>query len=194
MSTQPKTLLTPEQYLEIERAADFKSEYYDGEMFAMAGAGADHNLIAANVIADLHRQLRSKPCLTYPSDMRTRVGSNRRYTYPDVVVVCGEPQYLDERRDTLLNPTLVVEVLSPSMEKFDRGRKFAYYRSIESPTYYLMVSSERMSAELYTRQTDGRWVLTPADQPQDIIDLPSINCRLTLADLYEKVDLTSAAE
>jgi Uma2 family endonuclease len=194
VSTQPKTFITPEQYLEIERAAEFKSEYYDGEMFAMAGARANHNLIVANSIFQLTLQLRPKPCRTYPSDMRTRVGSNRRYTYPDVVVVCGEPQYLDEQQDTLINPTLIVEVLSPSTEKFDRGKKFAYYRSIESLVHYLMISSDRMSAELYTRETDGRWVLSPAEQPNDVIDLPAINARLTLADLYEKVDLAAAAE
>jgi Uma2 family endonuclease len=134
VSTQPKTFITPEQYLELERAAEFKSEYYDGEMFAMAGGRAGHNLIIGNVIGSLYQQFRSQPCRVYPSDMRTRVGSNRRYAYPDVVVVCGEPVYLDEVQDALLNPTLSVEVLSPSTEKFDRGRKLAYYRSIESLT------------------------------------------------------------
>jgi Uma2 family endonuclease len=120
--------------------------------------------------------------------MRTQLGSNRRYTYPDVIVVCDEPRYLDEQQDTLLNPTLIVEVLSPSTESFDRGRKFAYYRSIASLAHYLMVASERVSADLYARQPDGRWLLTAVEQPQDILEIPSIDCRLTLADLYEKVE------
>ena len=194
MSTQPKTFITPEQYLEIERAAELKSEYYDGEMFAMAGARADHNLIVANAIFLFAQQLRDKPCRTYPSDMRIRVGSNHRYTYPDAIVVCREPQYLDDRRDTLLNPTVIIEILSPSTETFDRGRKFAYYRTIGSLSDYLLISSDRMSAELYTRQSDGRWVLTAVENPQDTLEIPSIGCRVALADLYEKVDLTSAAE
>ena len=190
MSTQPKTLLTPEQYLEIEREAEFKSEYYQGEMFAMAGAREAHNLIAANLLAALHQQLRPRPCRVYMSDMRVRVSATGLYTYPDVTVVCGEPQFLDERRDTLLNPNLVVEVLSPSTEAYDRGRKFEHYRSIESVNEYLLVSSERVSAELFTRQPDGRFLLTAAARLEDSLDLQSVGCRLTLADLYEKVDFT----
>ena len=191
MSTQLSAYLTPEQYLKIERAAERKSEYYDGEMFAMDGAREGHNLIVANLISHLGQQLRSKPCRVYPSDMRVRLGSTTRYSYPDVVVVSGEPQFLDEQFDTLLNPTLLVEVLSPSSESFDRGRKFGYYRSIDSLRDYLMVSSERMSADLYTRQPDGRWLLAmAAEEPRDAIEIPSINCRVTLSDIYDKVEFT----
>jgi len=191
LSSQPKTYLTPEQYLEIERAAEYKSEYYDGEMFAMAGAREAHNLIAMNLGASLHQQLRARPCRTYSNDMRVQVGSDRRYTYPDLIVVCDQPRFLDDRRDTLLNPTLIVEVLSPSTESFDRGRKFAYYRSIPSLSDYLLVASEQTSAELFTRQPDGRWILTAADNPGDTLDIPSVGCRISLADLYEKVEFTA---
>lgn len=163
-------------------------------MYAMAGGRAAHNVVVMNVGASLHQQLRSKPRVTYSSDMRVQVGSDHRYTYPDVTVVCEEAQFLDERRDTLLNPTLIVEVLSPTTESFDRGRKFGYYRSIPSLRDYLLVSTERTSAELYTRQPDGRWLLTAAEHPQDVLDIPSIGCTLALADIYEKVDLTAAAE
>ena len=106
-------------------------------------------------------------------------------------MVCGEPKFLDETRDTLLNPSLIVEVLSPSTEFYDRVRKFEHYRSVESVSEYLLVSSVRVSAELYTRQSDGRWLLTTADRMEDSLDLQSVGVRLALADLYEKVDLTA---
>jgi Uma2 family endonuclease len=189
VSTQPKTFLTPEQYLEIERKAEFKSEYYQGEMFAMAGAKEAHNLLVANLIRELGQQLRSRPCRVYPSDMRVRVSATGLYTYPDVVVVRGEPRFLDEQQDTLLNPSLVVEVLSPSTEAYDRGRKSEHYRLIESLGEYLLVASDRLSADLYTRQPDGRWLLASAGRLEDSLDLESAGCRLALADLYEKVGL-----
>ena len=153
MATHPKTFLTPEQYLEIERKAEFKSEYYQGEMFAMGGARWTHNRLVANLIALLHQQLRSHPCQTVPSDMRVQVEATGMYTYPDAIVVCGEPQFLDETRDTLLNPSLIVEVLSPSTEFYDRVRKFEHYRAVESVSEYLLISSERVSVELYTVST-----------------------------------------
>jgi Uma2 family endonuclease len=187
MSTQPKTYLTPEQYLEIERAAEYKSEYYQGEMFAMAGAKWNHNLIAGNLVGGLRQQLRSRPCGVTPSDMRVLVSASGLYTYPDVIVVCGEPRFLDDRQDTLLNPTLIVEVLSPSTEAYDRGRKFEHYRSLESLAEYLLVSSQRVSAELYARQPDGRWLLTAANRLEDTLELPATGCRLALGDIYEKV-------
>src|ERR1017187_4534726 len=193
MATHPKSYLTPEQYLEIERKAEFKSEYYQGEMFAMSGAREGHNLIVWNLAAELHRQLRKKPCRAYINDMRVRVNATGLYTYPDVTAVCGEPKFLDDTRDTLLNPSLIVEVLSPSTEAYDRGRKFEHYRSVESVSEYLLVSSERVSAELYTRQPDGRWLLTAAAHMEDSLDLQSVGVHLALADLYEKVDLAAPA-
>ena len=191
MATHPKTFLTPEQYLEIERKAEFKSEYYQGEMFAMGGARWTHNRLVANLIALLHQQLRSHTCQTVPSDMRVQVEATGMYTYPDAIVVCGEPQILDETRDTLLNPSLIVEVLSPSTEFYDRVRKFEHYRAVESVSEYLLISSERVSVELYTRQPDGRWLLTAVNSLEDSLDLESVGARLALADLYEKVDLTA---
>src|SRR3954447_12043553 len=132
MSTLPKNHITPEQYLEIDRQAESKSEYYDGEMFAMAGASYAHNLIVVNTVSALHTQLRGTRCAALPSDMRLRIGAAARYAYPDAMVVCGEPEVLDEREDILLNPTVIVEVLSPSTESYDRGRKFEYYSAIDS--------------------------------------------------------------
>jgi len=189
MSSQPTTFLTPEQYLEIERTAECKSEYFAGQMFAMAGAGEGHNLLVANLVATFHHQLRSSPCRVYPSDMRVRVSATGLYTYPDVVVVCGKPRFLNEARDTLLNPSLLVEVLSPSTEAYDRGRKFEHYRSIESLNEYLLIASDRVHADWFTRQPDGRWLLASASRLEHSIDLQCAGCRLLLADLYERVDL-----
>jgi Uma2 family endonuclease len=192
VSTQPKTFLTPEQYLEIERKAEYKSEYYRGEMFAMAGASREHNLLVAHLLRDLGNQLRMKSCEVYPSDMRVRVSSTGLYAYPDVVAVCGEPQLLDNQLDTLLNPHLIVEVLSSSTEAYDRGRKFEHYQTIESLSEYLLLASDRVHADLYTRQPDGCWLLTSAKRLEDSLDLKSVGCSLALAGLYEKVDFAEA--
>ncbi len=192
MSTHSKTLLTEEQYLEIERKAEYKSEYFQGEMFAMAGAGYQHNLLIMNAGAALHEQFRSRPCIVMANDMRIRVSKTGLYTYPDVVAFCGEPVLLDGHQDTLLNPSLIIEVLSPSTEAYDRGQKFAQYRSIESLSEYVLVSSDRVQVDLFTRQLDGRWLLTSASNLEDSLELQSVGCRLALADLYDKIELTVA--
>src|SRR5690242_7276027 len=152
MSTVPKNFLTPEQYLEIDNNAEFKSEYYNGEMFAMSGASTPHVLINSNLIREFSQQLRLRPCLVLTSDQRVTAHSTGLYTYPDLVVVCGEPQFLEDKPRTLLNPTVVVEILSPSTEAYDRGRKFGHYRKIETLRAYLLVASELIGAELFTRQ------------------------------------------
>jgi len=193
VSTQPTTFLTPEQYLEIERQAQFKSEYYRGQMFAVAGGKAPHNLLSIRLASELDQQLRKKPCQVYGSDMRVRVSATGLYTYPDVSVVCAEAQFADDELDTLLNPSVIVEVLSPSTEAYDRGRKFEHYRSIDSLAEYLLVSSDRMQVELFARQPDGHWLLTAASGPDGVIELRSINCRLALRDLYEKVEIPPTA-
>ncbi len=189
MSTQPKAFLTPEQYLEIERKAEYKSEYYQGEMFAMAGAREAHNLLVVNLILILAQQLLERPCRLYPSDMRV-VNPAGLYTYPDVSAVCAEPRFTDNTLDTLLNPAFIVEVLSPSTEAYDRGRKAEQYRAIESLTDYLLVASDRMHVELLTRQPCGSWLLREFSRPDESIELRSIDCRIALSALYHKVDLS----
>ena len=189
MSSLPKSYLTPEQYLEIERKAEFKSEYYQGEMYAMSGGRHAHNRLAFNLIGLIGAQIRHGSCQGYTSDMRVHIPSTGLYTYPDVTVVCGEPQFADDTRDTLLNPNLVVEVLSPSTEAYDRGRKFEHYRSVASVNEYLLVSSDRVSAELFTRQEGDGWLLTAAGRLEDSLELKTIGCRIVLADVYEKVEL-----
>lgn len=185
----PNTFLRPEQYLEIERKAEFWSEYLHGEMFTMAQEGESHNLVRGNVVGELYQQLRTRPCFVYARDMRLHISTSGLYVYPDVAVVCGESKFQDDWHDNLLNPTVIVEVHSPSTEAYDRGEKFAHYRSIESLREYLLVSSERIGADLFTRQDDNRWLLTATTHLEDVIELKSIDCRLSLADVYEKVDL-----
>lgn len=188
MSTLSKSFLTPEQYLEIERKADYKSEYYQGEMFAMSGAQMPHILLTANMVRELGQQLRRTSGRVCANDLRVCMKPSGLYTYPDLVVICGKPEFLDSGFDTVLNPTLIVEVLSDSTEAYDRGRKFELYRGLESMMEYLLISSRRVSAESFTRQPDGRWLLTASSNLEDAIELTSVNCSLRLADLYENVD------
>ena len=190
MSTLPKGSITPEQYLEIERKAEHKSEYFAGEMFAMSGVRAGHDRIAWNIIGNLFPQIEARGCEGHTSDMRVRVSATGLYTYPDLSVVCGKSQFLDDQVDTLLNPTLIVEVLSRSTEAYDRGGKFRHYRSIPSLVQYLLVSSEQISVDLYTRQADGQWLLTATTSPEETVDLSSVGCKLTVAQIYRNVDLT----
>lgn len=188
MSTQRTTFLTPEQYLEIERAAEYKREYYQGEMFAMARVREAHNLLVVNLIIILGQQLFERPCRFYPSDMRVTTPAGL-YTYPDVSAVCAEARFADNTLDTLLNPALIVEVLSPTTEAYDRGRKAEQYRGIESLTDYLLVASDRMHVELLTRQPDGNWLLREFNRPDETVELGSVDCRLVLSALYNKVNL-----
>jgi Uma2 family endonuclease len=188
MSTLPESFITPEQYLEIERKAEFRSEYHNGEMFAMAGATEAHRQIVTNLVGNLFQQLRSGPCRIYSHDTRIRVKPTGLYTYPDVVVACGERQFLDARRDTLLNPTLIVDVLSPSTESYDRGRKYHHYTSLDSLREYVLVASEQVSIDVFTRQPSGRWLAGHALKIEDTIELESIGCRLALSDVYENVE------
>lgn len=187
MAVEPQRRLSPEQYLALERASGTKSEYVDGEMVAMTGASRRHNLLTLNVASALHGQLRGRPCEAYKGDMRLRIPATGLYTYPDVVVVCGEPELEDAELDTLLNPTLVVEVLSPTTESYDRGKKFAHYRMLPSLREYVLVAQDEVRIELFSRQADGQWVLSEADRLDARLALSSIGCELVLADVYERL-------
>ena len=187
MASQPIPFLTPEQYLELERKAEHRSEYWQGQMFAMSGATRSHNLIGGNVFGQVREQLRGRPCEPYTSDMRVMASNASLYAYPDVTVVCDPPQFLENRQDTLLNPTLIIEVLSPSTEAYDRGRKFERYRTIESLRQYLLIAQDRIQADLYTRQSEEKWVLTSRSGREDFVELESVGCRLSLAECYERV-------
>jgi Uma2 family endonuclease len=187
MATDPVRRFTPEEYLVLERRSAAQSEYIHGEIVAMAGASRQVNLIAGNLFAALHAQLRQgRGCEAYTSDMRIRIPAVG-YTYPDVAVVCGEPRFEDGDLDTLLNPTLLVEVLSKSTEDYDRGTKFANYRTLSSFSEYLVVAQDRVHVEHHLRETEDRWVLTETDDPAALLELPSIRCTLALADVYDRV-------
>jgi len=187
MSTQPEHRYSPSEYLEMERRADYKSEFFDGEIFAMTGATRKHNLISMNIGAAFHQQLRRRNCETYMNDMRVRVSPTGLYTYPDVVIVCDAPDFDDERHDTLLNPAVIVEVLSESTASYDRGRKFEHYRSLTCFQEYLLVHQDRMYIEHYMRRTDTTWLFSEYRRPDDEIMIEAADCRLRLADIYEKV-------
>ena len=193
MSLQPKSTLTFDDWLAGERAAlESRSEYLDGEVFAMTGALEQHNTVVTNISGQLWMQMKGRPCRVYANDMKVRIRSAKAGTYPDLVALCGEREFQDGRRDLLLNPAAIVEVLSDSTEAYDRGGKFAIYRQIRSLRDYLLVSQYRVAVELFTRGPDGRWVFTEYTALSDTVILTSIDCTLSVAEIYDKVDLERA--
>ena len=189
MPLQAKARLTVEEYLALERQAPHKSEYFNGEMFALSGASRRHNLIALNIGAELRDQLKQRPCEVYTSDMRVKISHTGLYTYPDVVVVCEEPVFEDVDVDTLLNPIVLVEVLSKSTEDYDRGGKFEQYRTLTSLQEYLLVAQEQCHVVHYIRQQDNTWLLVETYNIHDCVHLPAIRCDLLLSEVYAKVRL-----
>ena len=179
--------LTPADYLAFERAqTDVKHEYLGGEITAMAGVTREHNLIVGNTFASLHARLRGRGCETYSNDMRVKVPATGLYAYPDISALCGDPQFEDEVLDTLLNPSVIIEVLSESTEAYDRGTKFAHYRRIESLQAYVLIAQHTPRLELFVRQESG-WLLTEANGLEAHIRLEALDCELALADVYERV-------
>ncbi|MCC5815557.1 MAG: Uma2 family endonuclease [Leptospira sp.] len=188
MENLARKFLSEEEYLELERKAEFKSEYYKGEIFAMAGAKRKHNAIVTALIANLYPLLKHKPCEVYPSDMKVRNKADRFYTYPDVTIVCGKPEFIDDEEDVLTNPQVIIEVLSKSTESYDRGGKFALYRNIPSVKEYILVSSDEKKIESFHRQGD-EWVFRESlDHPGEIFRLQSMDVELALDAIYEKVE------
>lgn len=180
--------MSVEEYLAFERRSETRHEFLDGEIFAMGGASRKHNLVTGNAFAALHGQLAGRDCEVHASDMRVKIPATGLYAYPDVVVVCGDPELEDDAElDTLLNPTLILEVLSPTTADYDRGGKFAHYRTLPSLAEYLVLAQDQVHAEHSRRQPDGSWLLTETDRPGEILELPSIGCRLDLAAIYARV-------
>lgn len=181
--------LTPEEYLALDRASDIRNEYYDGFVCAMAGGSIRHAIVLGKLFGVLHTALRKSPCIALPKDLRVRL-SNQTYVYPDITVVCGEPRYGDDYKDVLLNPSLVIEILSPSTERHDRGLKSARYRELETLREYALVSQEEPRVEIFRRQKSGEWL------PSESIGLEaecrfdgllSEPVRIPLAEIYERV-------
>ncbi len=180
--------LTEAEYLTLERAAvDVKSEFYDGEVFAMSGGTRWHSCIATNMAIELGRKLENRHCRPYNCDLRVKIEASGLYTYPDLSVVCGEPKFVDERLDTLTNPTLIVEVLSESTESYDRGRKFEHYRRIPSLREYLLISQEEPRIEQFFRRETNEWVLRDAIGLDTTLALPSLEISISLAAVFADV-------
>ena len=186
-----QTYLTPEEYIALERKAlpdaeTVRSEYINGEIITMSGASFAHNLITNNISGELRTRLKGRGCVVFANDMRIGIPSTKSYFYPDVGVVCEEPRFKDDGFDTLLNPILLVEVLSPSTQVYDRGEKFARYRQLPSLQEYVLVAQEQIHVEHYRRQ-EKQWIFTDFQKREEILPLMSIQCELPLREIYELV-------
>lgn len=194
MSTQPqRKFLTSTEYLEIERKAEFKSEYFNGEVFAMAGTSRAHSRISTNVSRILDTQTLTRECNVYSSEMRVKIEKIGKYTYPDIVVTCGKEKLEDAYFDTLLNPVVIIEILSASTEAYDRGRKFQHYQFIDSLAEYILIVQDAVRVEQYVRQGDHTWLYSAYQNLDDVVKLESVNCEMTLKDIYNKVPAIAAS-
>ena len=185
-----QTYITPQEYLALERKSHCKSEYLDGHIIAMAGASFKHSLIISNISGELHLQFKGRGCSVHTNDMRVRPNPRDSYFYPDVVVVCGEPQFEDEAFDTLLNPIVIVEVLSPSTEAYDIGEKFARYQQLDSLQEYLLVAQDNVHVE-HHRRHGAQWILSHYRSLEEVLLLTSIGCEVPLRDIYARVTGTN---
>ena len=192
MSQPAEHFITVADYLALERQAETKSEYLNGYIYAISGASRNYNRITLSLGAMLHSRLRGKPCEPFVNDMRVKVSPTGLYTYPDAIVVCGEPQFEDTQLDTLLNPKVIIEVLSDSTEKYDRGDKFAHYRALKSLTDYLLIAQHQPRIEHFARQHDETWRYTVADGLDAETEIATIGCTLRLAEIYERVTFAEA--
>ncbi len=186
-AAQPRTGMSVEEYLAFERASGEKHEYRDGEIVAMVGASYRHNTIVGNVFASLRTRLRDGSCRVNFSDLRVQISGERFYTYPDLTVVCGPPRFSDDRQDTLLNPQIIIEVLSPPTQGYDHGGKFRHYRSIESLHEYVLIEQDSQRIEHFVRQASDLWLLSDTIGPDATLHLPTLDCAVPFAEIYEEV-------
>ena len=183
-------LFTEEQYLDFEDEALEKSEFFQGRIYAMAGGSYDHATISLNIGGELRSLLRGKKCQVSSSDTRVKIPNSSLNTYPDITVICGKPDlHFYKNTQTVLNPTLIVEVLSTTTEKYDRGDKFENYKLIPSLTNYLLVAQDRAKVEHFVRQEDGTWSCTVSEGLNAIVQIDSLECELPLSEIYLKVQL-----
>jgi Uma2 family endonuclease len=194
MSSLPKHRHSTEEYLALDREADYKSEYVAGEIFAMGGVSPKHVLIAGNTARELGNRLRDTHCQVYSADLRVQADADSAYFYPDVVVVCGRPEYRDGRRDTVTNPLLIVEVLSPATRNYDRGDKFAYYRRLESLREYVLIDQDACHVEHCVRKDGAGWDFSELDGCVGSLDVPTLGIAIPLAEIYAKVEFLAAEE
>lgn len=194
MSAQPHHTMSVTEYLAFERTQQDKHEYFEGAIYLQAGASVAHNLICANIIAALRPQLRGGPCRVYPSDIRIKIPQRRHYVYADVSVICGATILDDADPETVRNPKIVIEVLSPSTEDYDRGRKFQAYRRIPDLEEYLLVAQESVRVEHFVRQTATMWTMTEYTSLDATVDLPSLHSTLPVRAIYEELELSEEAD
>ena len=187
MSAHAQPRLTDEEYLALERKAEFRNQFYDGIMYAMSGGSPIHAFVIAALAREFGNAFKKRPCRVASSDLRVRVSRGGLYTYPDIVVICDEPRYSDDQKDTLLNPTLLIEVLSPSTEAYDRGFKTEQYRKIESLREYALVSQSRPHVEIFRRQSGGGWLLSEFTGLDTACRFESVDCTIPLAEIYDKI-------
>jgi Uma2 family endonuclease len=179
---------TPEEYLAFERAAETKHEYLDGQIYDMAGASLEHNQICFNTTVAIGLSLRGTSCFGFTSDQKIRTDPMDLFSYPDITIVCGDPTFHDEHRDVILNPKVIIEILSPSTEAYDRGEKFARYRQNKSLSDYILIAQDSPSIEHYSRQKGNRpWLYSVGDEMSGEISIASIKCKLKLSDVYDRV-------
>ena len=185
---QKKNKMTPGEYLALERSSlDIKHEFFDGDVFAMVGAGINHNRININLAGELRNRFKAdnSPCEVLSNDMRVKIENN--YTYPDIVIFCGDAQFEDNKFDTLTNPVIIIEILSDSTEAFDRGDKFTYYRAIPALKEYILVSQKKYHVEQYIRSDNGKWEYRSYESPDQMLNMESVNCDVLLSEIYLNV-------
>ncbi len=189
MLLKEENKISPEEYLVSERKSEIRNEYFDGEIFAMAGASREHNQIASNIVRILGNQLLEKPCSVFSSDMKVKIKEIGKYTYPDIVVVCEKEEFENENNDVLLNPVVIIEILSDSTEAYDRGDKFAHYQRLDSFVEYILISQYFWRVEKFTRQDDGTWIYSKYETDGNIVKIEAVNCELPVSEIYRKVNL-----
>ncbi len=176
--------VSQEEYLESERAATEKHEYYQGEVFAMGGAPGNHNEIFSNLFGEIAPKLKGKGCKPYGSDLRIHIPKNSLYTYPDISIICGDKKYTDDKFDTVTNPSVIIEVLSRSTRNYDRLEKFSLYRDILTLQEYILVDSQRVHIEKYARNANNTWELSDHDSLQEILAIVTVNISISIKDIY----------
>lgn len=191
-ATQPDESMTEAEYLVLDETSEFKHEFSGGQVYMMTGGSVRHGIITASMITELNNQLDGQDCTVISSDVRVHIASKNAYRYPDVTVFCGEPEYMANRNDTIINPIILVEVLSPSTALIDRNDKLAEYTQIDSLQAYLLVSQQEARVERYMRYQSGDWLYSVADGLEESITLPTLNCTLSLSKIYQKITFDSA--
>ncbi len=188
MQVKEKRYYTPEEYLELETAAEYRSEYIDGQIFPMAGGSLNHNLISGNFHAKLNYAFGEKPYYVFMSDLRLWIPDYQLYTYPDLMIIGGQVKYAPERKDTVVNPLVIAEVLSDSTERYDRGEKFRRYRSIPTLQEYILINQKEMQVEQFVKNDQGQWLLAEHEGGTAILELNAVEFSISLAELYNKVN------